>query len=87
MSGDTLSPAETRQLKAALRAGSIPRIDRLTQDWTHLSDQHAAQAYGLALAAVETFYQDYAQLGIRNLLNNPDLLPQVVEHLNRKLVE
>ena len=87
MSGDTLSPAETRQLKTALRAGSMPRIERLSQDWMHLSDRHAAQAYGLALAAVETFYQDYAQLGIRNLLNNPDLLPQIVGHLNRKLAE
>ena len=87
LSGDTMNPALKRQLKSAVRGGAMPRFDRLSQDWSRLSPQHAAQAYGLALAAVETFYEEYAQLGMRNLLKNPQMLPQVVDHLNRKFAE
>jgi hypothetical protein len=87
LSGDVQNPAVKRQLKNALRSGTIPRVDRLSQDWSRLSSQHAAQAYSLALAAVETFYEEYSQLGMRNLLRNPQMLAQVVDHVNRKLAE
>ncbi len=87
LSGDVQNPAVKRQLKNALRDGAIPRVDRLSQNWSRLSSQHAAQAYSLALAAVEAFYDEYAQLGMRNLLRNPQMLAQVVDHVNRKLAE
>ena len=87
LSGDVQNPAVKRQLKNALRNGAIPRVDRLSQNWSRLSSQHAAQAYSLALAAVEAFYDEYAQLGMRNLLRNPQMLAQVVNHVNRKLAE
>jgi hypothetical protein len=52
-----------------------------------MSAKHSALAYGMALAAVELFYQHYPALGPRNLLRNPQMLPQITADLNRRLLE
>ena len=46
---------------------------------------HATLAYALSLAAIETFYQDYANYGIGNLLRNPERLGQITDDLDRRL--
>ena len=47
--------------------------------------EHAAEAYALSLAAVELLWQESGEDGVRNLLRNPDRLPQVTAELDRKL--
>ena len=39
----------------------------------------------MALAAVELFCKDYAAYGLRNLLRNPERLPEITADLDRKL--
>ncbi|MBI4875849.1 MAG: hypothetical protein HY822_14530 [Acidobacteria bacterium] len=87
LSGDQVSPALAAALKSALRGGAVPRLDRIGQDWSRLSARHSALAYGLALSAVELYYQHYAALGIRNLLRNPQLLDSITADLDRRLRE
>ena len=43
------------------------------------------EAYALSLAAVELLLQESSGDGVRNLLRNPDQLPQVTADLDRKL--
>ncbi len=87
LSGAALSPAAERQARAALKTGKLPRLDRLSQDWSRLSAGHAAQAYAAALAAVELIYASYGREGIRNILNHPAGLPQITEYVQRRLAE
>ena len=42
----------------------LPRLENLGQDWSRLDTEHAQVAYALSLAAVEQFFQNYAQFGI-----------------------
>lgn len=87
LSGDRLSPETAAALRQALRSGSMPRLERIGQDWSRMSARHSALAYGMALAAVDLFYQHHAALGPRNLLRNPQMLPQITAELNRRLLE
>jgi hypothetical protein len=85
LSGDSLTAAQRKQIAAWVRDGKLPRLSNLRQDWSRLDSAHAAAAYALALAAVEQLWQDSGDDGIRNLLRNPERLPQVTAELNRKL--
>jgi hypothetical protein len=42
-------------------------------------------AYQLALAAADALYDNYANYGIRNILNNPATLPRITADLDAKL--
>jgi hypothetical protein len=85
LSGDTVTPALREKLAAWARAGRLPKLSNLHQDWSRLDTDHAMAAYGLALEAVEMLYQDYGADGIRNLLHNPERLPQITADLDRRL--
>ena len=85
LAGERLSPATLAALGSALRGGSVPRLERIGQDWSRMSVRHSALAYGMALAAVELFYQHYQAFGIRNLLRNPQMLDQVTADLDLRL--
>jgi len=84
-SGDSLTAAQLKQVTSWVREGKVPRLSNLRQDWSRLDAQHAALAYALSLAAVELLWQDSGEDGVRNLLRNPDRLPQVTADLDRKL--
>ena len=84
-SGDSLTAAQLKQVTSWVREGKVPRLSNLRQDWSRLDAQHAALAYALSLAAVELLWQDSGDDGVRNLLRNPDRLPQVTADLDRKL--
>jgi hypothetical protein len=66
-------------------ARQIPRLEDLHQDWSQLSIENARLAYNLALAAADALYENYSSSGIRNVVNNPQRLPQVAAELDRKL--
>ena len=85
LSGDTLTPAQRKQITGWVHDGKLPRLSNLRQDWSRLDTAHAAVAYALSLAAVELLWQDSGDDGVRNLLRNPERLPQVTAELDRKL--
>ena len=85
LSGDSLSPAQMKKITSWVHEGKLPRLSNLRQDWSRLDADHAAVAYALSLAAVELLWQDSGDDGVRNLLRNPDRLPQVTAELDRKL--
>jgi|SRR5581483_9591818 len=85
LSGDSLSSAQQRKISDLLKQGKLPRLSNLKQDWSRLDGEHAAAAYALSLAAVEILWQDSGLDGVRNLLRNPERLPQVTAELDRKL--
>ena len=85
LSGDALSPAQMKKITSLVQQGKIPRLSNLKQDWSRLDAEHAAAAYALSLAAVELLWQESGENGVRNLLRNPDRLPQVTADLDRKL--
>ena len=85
LSGDSLTAAQTKKINEWVREGKLPRLSNLKQDWSRLDAEHAAAAYALSLAAVELLWKDAGDDGVRNLLRNPDQLPQVTAELDRKL--
>jgi tetratricopeptide (TPR) repeat protein len=85
LSGDQLSDASRNKLHQLAAARQIPRLEDLHQDWSQLSVENARLAYNLALAAADALYENYSSSGIRNVVNNPQRLPQVAAELDRKL--
>lgn len=85
LSGDTLSPAGRKQLTDAARAGRLPKLMALGQNWSGLDIESARVAYAESLAAVELFYENYNGLGLRNLLRSPERLKEITVDLDRLL--
>jgi hypothetical protein len=85
LSGDTLTPAILDRITAMAKAKQLPRLEQLGQDWSRLDTEHARIAYAMSLAAVNLFYQEYAQYGLGNLIRNPERLAQVTAELDKKL--
>ena len=85
LSGDTLTPNARAQLAELADGHQLPRLDSLRQNWSRLSTLNAQLAYNLSLAAVDLMYEHYSAYGIRNILNNPEVLPQVTADLDQKL--
>jgi hypothetical protein len=81
-SGRTLSAAERAAVLEQARAKKMT-LTRSAEEWGNLDASSARLAYDLALSAVEIFRQDSTAL--RNLLRNPERLPQVTAELDRKL--
>jgi len=85
LSGDTLNAVQQKKLAELARQGKLPRLSNLKQDWSRMDAQHAAEAYALSLAAVELLWSDSGAAGVRNLLRNPDRLPQATAEFDRRL--
>jgi hypothetical protein len=85
LSGDTLSAGILARLGEMAREKKLPRLENLGQDWSRLDTAHAQLAYALALAAVDQFYENYAQMGIGNLLRNPERLAAITVELDKRL--
>ena len=85
LSGESLTAAQMKKIAGLVQQGKLPRLSNLRQDWSRLDANHAAEAYALSLAAVELLWKDSGDDGVRNLLRNPERLPQVTAELDRKL--
>jgi len=83
LSGDTLSIAEREQIRRMAASHALPRLENMGQTWSRMNAQHARAAYSLALAAAELLSAEYGDL--RNVLANPDRLPQITVDLDRRL--
>jgi hypothetical protein len=85
LSGDMVNAATRAQIAAEAQAGKLPRLENLGQDWSRLDTTHAVLAYAESLEAVDVFYENNPQLGIKNLLRNPDRLAAITADLDRRL--
>jgi hypothetical protein len=85
LSGDTLSGAARQQLKSVIGAGSVPKLENISQNWSNMSPENARIAYNLALAAADVLFENYAGYGIRNLLHNPQMMQQITPGLDKAL--
>jgi len=85
LSGDTLSAATKLKIATMVREKKVPSLEELGQNWSRLSTEQAGIAYAMALDAVEIFSKDYSAFGLRNLMRNPDRLPEITADLDRKL--
>jgi hypothetical protein len=85
LSGTTLSAEDRHQLRQLAGDRQVPRLEDLRQDWSGLSIENAHMAYRLALAAVDALYDNYSTWGIRNIVNDPQRLPQITADLDKKL--
>lgn len=85
LSGRQLTPTAKQHVQEAARANGLPKLNRMGQAWSRMSAEHAALAYAAALAAVDAFYDKFKELGIRNLLRNPEQLPQIADQLDKLL--
>jgi len=87
LSGEPFSNADRDAVREMARAGQLPSLAKLGHTFSRLSARHAQIAYAGALQAVELLYQSYEIDGVRNVLRNPEMLPQVVVDLDRRLKE
>lgn len=85
LSGDTLPEAARQELIEKIRAGAVPRLEKMGQDWSHLSVQHARLAYSLALAAADVLVSNYSNYGLRNIVHSPELLQQITAGIDKAL--
>ena len=85
LSGDTQSASVKRMVKSALRNGTLPKLENMSQSWSRMSPQHAAMAYGYSLTAVDLMMEEYKAYGIQNILRNPERLPQITAELDKSL--
>lgn len=85
LSGDKLRPEMREKIKEMAAAGRLPKLENFGRDWSGLSSENAAVAYGVALAAADTFFENYANTGLLNVLRNPNLMAQVTADLNARL--
>jgi hypothetical protein len=85
LSGDRLTTEAQAQLRAMTAAHAAPKLEALGQNWSRFNAGNARVAYNLALAAADSLFENYERYGIRNILNNPERLPQITADLDRKL--
>ena len=85
LSGDILSEPARRELQASIRAGTVPKLDNMGQNWSRMSAEHARLAYNLALAAAEAILAGYANYGLWNIVHNPQILRQITPALDKSL--
>ena len=85
LSGLPLSPTAKLHVHEAAHANTLPKLNRMSQTWSRMSTEHAQLSYAAAYTAVDLFYEKFKELGIRNLLRNPDRLPQIADELDKLL--
>jgi len=85
LSGETVPASVSAAILEQARAGKLPKLQNLGQNWSRMDAAHAQIAYAVSLKAVEIFSEQYAALGLRNLLRNPERLPEITADLDRRL--
>jgi len=85
LSGASLSPAARTALDQLAKEKKLPTLEKLGNGWGGLNADQARLAYAMALWAVEVFEQDMSAIGYRNLMKNPERLPQITAELDKLL--
>jgi tetratricopeptide (TPR) repeat protein len=87
LSGDALDSSQLKRLKDLVHDGGLPKLEQLPPHWSQASAVEAMEYYTLALVAADQFFQKYGTTGARNLMNNPETLPQVTQALDKAITE
>ena len=87
LSGAEVESWTRDQIRSLAKQGKLPTLSALGQGWRAKTPFEAHLAYGMALVAVNLFYEYHSGMGIRNLLNNPEALPSVTADLDKRLKE
>jgi tetratricopeptide (TPR) repeat protein len=87
LSGEQLYPQQRQVLQVLARAGKLPKLEQLGNGWASLNATQASIAYGMALAAVDIFFDKFSSIGPSNLMNNAALLDQITPQLDQALAE
>jgi tetratricopeptide (TPR) repeat protein len=87
LAGEPVRPGTREAIAALVKEGKLPKLTGLGQTWGNKNPAEARFAYGMALVAVELFFQYHAEFGLRNLMNNPEALTRITEDLDRRLRE
>ena len=85
LSGETLSPTARQTIDQMAKEKKLPSLTKLGGGWGGMSTEQARIAYALALRAIEVFEQDMSAIGFRNLMKNPQRLPQITAELDKLL--
>jgi tetratricopeptide (TPR) repeat protein len=78
-------PDMQNKLRELARAGRLPKLASLGNGWFRLSAEEARLRYAVAWAAAELLFRNQGAVAARNLLNDPESLPQVTAGLDRAL--
>ena len=84
-SGEVRPDAWRERVHQMAKGGQLPHLERMSQTWSRMSNDHAAIAYTMALEAVNTIFAAYGEQGVSNLIRNPAWLPQLSADLDRRL--
>ena len=87
LSGRSATSAQRDRIRSMVRSGRLPRLGNVSQSWSRMSEEHAANAYTYAMVAVETFYAMYSGFGIQNVLRSPERFGQVTAALDKALIQ
>lgn len=87
LSGESAHPAARQRLRELARAGQLPKLSSLSRSFSTLNAEAASLRYTQALEAVELFFRKHSHYGARNLMQNPDRLPQIAADLDRELMD
>jgi tetratricopeptide (TPR) repeat protein len=87
LSGEPVRPGTREAIQALVKSGKLPKLAGLGQTWGNKSPAEAQFAYGMALVAVDLFFQHHSGIGIRNLLQNPAALAGITDDLDQRLRE
>ena len=85
LSGELIAPATRARIGQLASARALPRLDEIAQNWSRMSPENAAIAYGLSLTAIETLFERFGNYGLRNILSNAALLRQITAELDGAL--
>ena len=86
-SGSQLSPQDHKILEQLGRQEQLPSLKLLAGRWAAMNTLQSAVVYKIALAAVTILLDERRHLGVRNLMNNPQRLPEITAFLDRRLQE
>lgn len=84
VSGEELPAAGRERLAQLAREKKLAALNSLDGNWSGLDAEGARLAYDQALRAIEIFNRDYSAVGLRNLLNNPDKVPQYASEIDKR---
>ena len=87
LSGHSTSLADRHKVRSLVRQGKLPRLENVSQTWTRMSREAAANAYLYSLAAVEGLYEMHRSTGISAVLRNPERLPQLAAEIDKQMVQ
>jgi hypothetical protein len=85
LSGGSPPPGMQNKLRELARTGRLPKLATMPNGWLGLNAEDAGLRYAVAWAAAELMFRSQGAVAARNLLNDPESLPQVTAALDRAL--